>query len=138
MDEIIIKKLDTSLWEYRWSVRVKGVLEHACNAERFIDVYRISATTRGGLLKYRNFGVKSLNEVERGLQEFGLPSLDSSRQVVKLYDSKVGCIKSSVGEVSLVIPDGLAHRVLQDILRGLGRQHDDETVRRVLDIVRSD
>ncbi len=82
--EELRKKLNISVNEIELSVRAANCLNNA----NITTVGELAQKTEAEMLKYRNFGKKSLNEIKAKIQEMGL-SLGMSFDVDVLKDSSV-------------------------------------------------
>ena len=82
-------------------------------------------------MAYRNFGEKSLAEVEKKLLAWGLPELNMGAGVIQEFSS----MTSLTGSEMTLLNHTIITQIISEFLKTLGRKHDPETIRRVLEII---
>ncbi len=142
MTKKIFEKLNQSTngtdgWNFCTGSRVQGTLDNA-SLTKFIHIYEAQENNGGyskcyksGLTKYRNFGKKSLEELESKLKNNGFPSLPEAPTVIREFKEYEQTHYTAEPEV---FSDDLAKRIIEGVLVALGRKKDADTIQKVIDI----
>lgn len=91
--------MDESIHCFPWTVRTENILNNA-NIKTF---GQLAQKTESEMLKYRNFGKNSLNEIKDKLQDIGLSlGMKVPPDTTELYDEYVELTKASALRAGLV------------------------------------